>query len=81
MIEDLKEQSRRIGAVVMCQDCEFQEGAADYFDRDEKVDLEQESIEFSCPECECDTLEMTKVGATRTVVVNSLEELGRVGSL
>lgn len=74
-VDALIEQAERIGAVVDCPECPFTEPFDEYLQRDERVDEDAESIDFGCPSCESDTVELGREGSPRTIVVNGLDEL------
>lgn len=81
ILNDLKHQADEIGAYIYCDECYFEEAMSAYLDRDGKVDLKNESITFECPACDNETVQVGRGGTSRTVVVNGLDELARVGEL
>lgn len=75
-LQPLKNQASRIGAVIACPDCDFEEPFEDYLDRDDRVTEKTETVHFGCPACGSDTVDLGKrAGGTTNIVVNGIEEM------
>ena len=80
-LQKLKTQAARIGAVVICADkCGFKERFEEYLDRDSRVDEEAETVEFGCPECGAESVDLGKrqQNLPPTIIVSGLEEINEV---
>lgn len=75
-LQSLKERASSIGAIIYCPQCQFEEGFEDFLDRDERVDEETETVDFGCPECGSDSVDLGKYrSGVRTFILKGLEDL------
>jgi Zn finger protein HypA/HybF involved in hydrogenase expression len=75
-LQSLKNQASRIGAIITCPDCDFEEPFENYLDRNDRVEEESETIHFGCPACSSDSVDLGKqTGGTTNIVVNGIEEM------
>jgi Zn finger protein HypA/HybF involved in hydrogenase expression len=76
-LEDIKAQASRIDAIISCPECSFEEPFEDYLERDERVDEAEESVNFGCPACGSDSVDLgrERAAAPNAIVVNGLEEM------
>mgnify|MGYP006284596049 CR=1 FL=1 len=78
-VEELQSQARRIGVLIDCPECDFEETLADFLDRDDRVDEEAEEVIFGCPACGSVSVDLArKVDGGSVVIVDSIEELEAV---
>lgn len=78
-LSDLKARAEEINALVQCDnECGFTESFADYLDRDDRVDLDDEVVEWECPDCGHETIELGKRRSDESflpvIAVNGIEE-------
>jgi len=75
-LQDLKKRASRIGAIISCPECTFEEPFEDFLDRDDRVTMETETVHFGCPVCDSDSVDLGKErdGVTN-IIVNGLEEM------
>lgn len=73
----IRQQAQKLNARVTCPECPFTEDFVDYLDRDDRVDEAAGSIEFGCPECGSETVDLVKErrAEPNTYLVSGLDEL------
>lgn len=75
-LQSLIDQAKRVETLIICPDCDFEEAFSEFLQRDERVDEDDEMVDFGCPACGSDTVDLGQRRENHTAfVVEGLEEL------